>query len=65
MSVLHAGFGMTGISRALSVFIATDDVYKAMCHLSISDVPDYGIQEILHVVRVMRAEIQYVTFTVS
>jgi hypothetical protein len=63
MSVLHAGFGMTGISRALSVFIATDDVYKGMCHLSISDVPDYGIQEILHEVR--RDEIQYVTFTVS
>ena len=47
MSVLHAGFGMTGMSRALSVFLATDDVFKAMCHLSISDVPDYGIQEIL------------------
>ena len=47
MSVLHAGFGMSGISRALSVFLATDDVFKAMCYLSISDVPDYGIQEIL------------------
>lgn len=47
MSVVYAGFGMSGMSRALSVFLATDDVLKAMCHLSISDVPDYGIQEIL------------------
>lgn len=47
MSVLHAGFGMTGLSRALSVYLATDDVVKAICHLSINDVPDYGIQEIL------------------
>ena len=48
MSVLHAGFGMTGISRTLSVYLASDDVVESMCHLSISDVPDYGIQEILH-----------------
>ena len=47
MSVLHAGFGMTGVSRALSVFIATDDMIKAACHLSVEDVPDYGVQEIL------------------
>ncbi len=47
MSVLHTGFGMTGISRALSVFIATDDMTKAACHLSVEDVPDYGVQEVL------------------
>ena len=47
MSVLHAGFGMTGMSRALSVFIATGDMTKAACHLSVKDVPDYGVQEIL------------------
>ena len=48
MSVLHAGFGITGMSRALSVFLATDNVFKAMCYLSITDVPDHGVQEILH-----------------
>ena len=39
---------MTGMSRALSVFLATDDVFKAMRYLSIIDVPDYGVQKILH-----------------
>ena len=48
MSVLQGGFGMTGMSRALSVFLATDDVFKAMRYLSIIDVPDYGVQKILH-----------------
>lgn len=47
MSVLHAGFGMSGMSRALSVFLATDDILKYSCHLSINDVPDYGVQQIL------------------
>lgn len=47
MSVLHAGFGMTGLSRALSIFIATGHMTKAACHLSVKDVPDYGVQQIL------------------
>ena len=44
---LHVGFGMAEMSRALSVFIATGDMTKAACHLSVKDVPDYGVQEIL------------------
>ena len=47
MSVLHAGFGFTGMSRALSVYLSTDDMDRASCYLSIKDVPDYGIQGIL------------------
>jgi hypothetical protein len=47
MSVLHAGFGFSGMSRALSVFLSTNDMDRASCHLSVKDVPDYGIQEIL------------------
>ena len=47
MSVLHGGLGMVGLSRALTVFMVTDDVEAASCHLSIEDVPDYSIQQAL------------------
>ena len=45
--MLDAGFGFTIMSRALSVYLSTNDMDRASCYISIKDVPDYGIQEIL------------------
>ena len=47
MSVLHSGVGMIGLSRGLTIFMVTEDVEVASCHLSVKDVPDYCIQQAL------------------
>lgn len=47
MSTLHAGFGMVGMSKALAVYMITDDLMAASCHLDVNDISDYGMQDIL------------------
>ena len=47
MLVIHSGVGMIGLSRALAIFMVTEDVEVASCHLSVKDVPDYCIQPAL------------------
>jgi len=47
MSVLHGGGGLVGLSRALAMYIASEDIPTASAHLTIEDVPDYSSQEAL------------------
>ncbi|KXJ09123.1 G2/M phase-specific E3 ubiquitin-protein ligase [Exaiptasia diaphana] len=56
MSVIHGGIGIVGLSRALSSFLVTDDMNVAACHLTIEDIPDFSIQEILQEIQVADRE---------
>ena len=53
MSMLHGGCGFVGLSRALSTYMVTDDIFTASAYLSIEDVPDYSVQEALNQVHVL------------
>ena len=46
-SVLHAGFGLTGLSRAITEYLLTEDVNSCLPHLSEEDIPDLDIRESL------------------
>lgn len=46
-SVLHAGFGLTGLSRAITEYLVTEDVNSCLPHLSEEDIPDLDIRESL------------------
>lgn len=46
-SVLHAGFGLTGLSRAITEYLVTGDVNSCLPHLSEEDIPDLDIRESL------------------
>ena len=53
MSVLHSGIGIVGLSRALTTYMVTEDVELARCNLSITDVPNYCVQQALMEVHVL------------
>ena len=43
-SVIHAGFGLVGLSRAIVQFLIEDDMQKCLTFLSVEDIPDHDIQ---------------------
>lgn len=47
MSTLHGGGGFIGLSRAVAMYLITDDIDVSSCYLSFEDIPDYGSQEAL------------------
>lgn len=46
-SVLHAGFGLRGLSRAISEYLVTEDLNSCLPYLSEEDIPDLEIRESL------------------
>ncbi len=46
-SVLHAGFGLTGLSRAISEYLVTEDINSCLPYLSEEDISDMEIRETL------------------
>lgn len=46
-SVLHAGFGLTGLSRAITEYLVTEDVNSCLPYLTEEDIPDLDVRETL------------------
>lgn len=43
-SVLHAGFGLTGLSRAITEYLVTDDAHSCLPYLMEEDIPDLDLR---------------------
>lgn len=43
-SVIHAGFGFVGLSRAITMYLISEDVDSCLTHLSVEDIPDFELQ---------------------
>ncbi|CAB4027766.1 G2 M phase-specific E3 ubiquitin- ligase [Paramuricea clavata] len=50
-SFLHDGYPLVGLSKAAVAYIITGSIYEAIPFLSIEDVPDYEIRQMLEKVR--------------
>ena len=46
-SVLHAGLGLTGLSRAITEYLVTEDVNSCLPYLTEEDIPDLDVRETL------------------
>lgn len=47
-SVIHAGFGLAGLSKAIVEYIINeDDMQSCLTFLSVEDIPDHDIQNII------------------
>lgn len=43
-SVLHAGFGLTGLSRAITEYLVTEDAHSCLPYLIEEDIPDLDLR---------------------
>ena len=43
-AVIHAGFGLVGLSRVVVEYLIEDDITKCLTHLSVEDIPDFDIR---------------------
>ena len=46
-SVIHAGFGLVGLSRAIAKYLVSEDLDNCLPYLSEEDIPDMGIRQSL------------------
>ena len=42
-AVIHAGFGLVGLSRVVAEYLIEDDI-KCLTHFSVEDIPDFDIR---------------------
>ena len=61
-SVIHAGFGLVSVSRAIVEYLVQDDLEKCLTHLSVEDVPDLDIQNTIKEVRYQSSIIFMIAF---
>ena len=43
-SVIHAGFGLVGLSRVIAMYLILEDIDSCLTHLSVEDIPDFELQ---------------------
>jgi hypothetical protein len=44
-TVIHAGFGLVGLSRVVVQYLIEDDIDKCLTYLSVEDIPDLDIRK--------------------
>lgn len=43
-SVIHPGFELVGLSRAIAMYLISKDIDSCLTHLSVEDIPDFEFQ---------------------
>ncbi len=56
-SVIHAGFGLVGLSKAITEYLIEDDMQTCLTFLSVEDIPDLDIQDKIREVMLVQSPV--------